>query len=364
MAGCSALCYTRRVRLVTTAASGTSDEWVRRRAAIVSLAVASVLLGVKWLAYRLTGSTAVLSDAMESIANVVAAAFALAVLLFADRPADRNHPYGHGRMEFFSAAFEGGLITFAALVIVWRSLQDLVAGPELRELEIGIGLTIAAGLVNAALGWFLVSTGRRVHSITLVADGKHVLADFWTTVGVVAGLLLVRITGVTWLDPAAALVVAAHLAWTGGRLVRGATGALLDEEDTELLDQLVAALERCRLPGIIRIHRLRARRGGRYLHVDAHVIVPEYWMVAQAHETLDAYAARVIEALPLDGEIMFHNDPCRRALCAMCDVASCPVRVEAFVARPPITRDEATATDAVFWREDHRPPAAPVPAAS
>jgi len=354
------------VQVVTTAASGPSDEWVLRRASIVSLAVATVLLAIKYAAYQMTGSAAILSDALESIANVVAALFAVGVLLFAGRPADRNHPYGHGKMEFFSAVFEGGLIAFAAILIVWKAVQDLLAAPQLRSLEVGIALTVVAGLVNAALGWFLVTTGRRLHSITLVADGKHVLADFWTTVGVVVGLGLVRLTGLPWLDPVTAIVVAVNLAVTGARLVRRAAGALLDEEDTGLLTQLLDAFERCRRPGLIRVHRLRARRAGRFTHVDGHLIVPEYWTVEQAHEATDAFATRILEALPIDGEIIFHEDPCRRALCSICDVDGCPVRVEPFVARPPLTLDEVVSGDETWQSMRPQPPPAerPMPAAS
>jgi cation diffusion facilitator family transporter len=357
---------TARDVLVETAATDPStDDRLRLRAGLASLAIGSALLVVKWMAYRMTGSAAILSDALESIANVVAAMFAVGVLVFAGRPADRRHPYGHGKVEFFSAVFEGGLISFAAVVIIWKAVQDLLAGPVIRQVEVGIALTIGAGLVNAALGWYLVRTGRRTHSMTLLADGQHVLSDFWTTVGVVIGLLLVRLTGIPWLDPLAALLVAVNLAWTGATLVRGAAAALLDAEDVGLIGQLIQAFERSLGPGIIRIHRLRARRAGPYTHVDAHVIVPEYWTVMQSHEALDAFAARVIDALPIDGEIIFHDDPCRRALCAMCDVADCPERVEAFVTRPPITRDEAIATDEAFWGGQHRPAiASPAPAAS
>ena len=187
---------------VETAARGWSpNDRLRLRAGLLSLAVGAILLAVKWLAYRMTGSAAILSDALESIANVVAAMFAVGVLLFAGRPADRGHPYGHGKVEFFSAVFEGGLISFAAVVIVWKAVQDLLAGPAVREVELGIGLTIGAGLVNAALGWYLLRTGRRTQSMTLVADGQHVLSDFWTTVGVVVGLGLVRVTGVPGSTP-------------------------------------------------------------------------------------------------------------------------------------------------------------------
>lgn len=322
---------------------------VRLRAGLISLVVGSALLATKYAAYLLTGSAAVLSDALESIVNVVAALFALGSLVFAGRPADREHPYGHGKMEYFSAAFEGGMIAFAAVAIAWYAVEDLLRGPRVGAVEIGVALTVAAGAANAALGWYLVSTGRRVQSLVLIADGQHVLSDFWTSLGVVVGLVLVRLTGVAWLDPAVALLLAANLAFTGFGLVRHAAGGLLDEEDTALLARLVAAFDAQRTDGIIRLHRLRAIRAGRFAHVDAHLIVPEFWSVEQAHEASDAFEARVIEACDIEGEIVFHTDPCRRRLCPACDLRDCPVRRHSFVERPPLTIDEACLTDEAFW---------------
>jgi len=348
-------------------ATAAAEDRVRLRAGLLSLSVAVALLAVKYFAYQMTGSAAVLSDALESITNVVAAIFALGGLVFAGRPADRGHPYGHGKIEYFSAVFEGGLIAFAAVLILWHALQDVLAGPSVRAIELGLALVVGAAAVNAALGWYLVSTGTRVRSITLVADGRHVLSDVWTSAGVVTGLLLVRLTGVVWLDPLAAAVVGLNLAWTGWRLVRQAAGGLLDEEDSALLAALVRAFDANQYPGIIRLHRLRAQRAGRFTHVDAHLIVPEYWTVERAHETTDAFAERVLASCKVDGEIIFHTDPCRRALCAICTVEGCPVRVEPFASRPPLTLDEATSTDEAFWRAVRQPAAvspSPLPAAS
>jgi len=325
------------------------EEAVRLRAGLISLGVGTALLAMKYFAYLLTGSAAVLSDALESIVNVVAALFALGSLVFAGKPADRDHPYGHGKIEFLSAAFEGGLIAFAAVAILWYATEALIRGPRVGAIESGVLLTLAAGLANAALGWYLVSTGRRAQSLILVADGQHVLSDFWTSLGVVLGLVLVRVTGVAWLDPAVALVLGANLAFTGFRLVRRAAGGLLDEEDTELLTRLVAAFDGTRTPGIIRIHRLRAIRVGRFTHVDAHLVVPEYWTVEQAHEATDAFERRVIEACTIQGEIVFHSDPCRRLLCPACEVPDCPIRRGPFVSRPPLTVDEARLTDEAYW---------------
>src|SRR5262250_226424 len=181
-------------------------ERARLRAMVVSLAVSVVLLAAKYQAYLLTGSTAILSDALESIVNVVAAVFALGGIVFAGRPADRNHPYGHGKIEFFSAAFEGGLIAFAAVVIVYEVALSLLRGPQVRALDVGVTIVLSAGLVNLLLGWYLTRAGRKYDSLTLVADGRHVLADFYTSAGIVVGLLLVRFTGIAWLDPVVAAV--------------------------------------------------------------------------------------------------------------------------------------------------------------
>src|SRR5215470_15456830 len=320
-------------------------ERARLRAMVVSLAVSVVLLAAKYQAYLLTGSTAILSDALESIVNVVAAVFALGGIVFAGRPADRNHPYGHGKIEFFSAAFEGGLIAFAAVVIVYEVALSLLHGPQVRALDVGVTIVLGAGLVNLLLGWYLMRAGRRYDSLTLVADGRHVLADFYTSAGIVVGLLLVRFTGIAWLDPVVAAVVALNLLWTGFRLVRQAAGGLLDEEDTALLDRLLDVLQPHLGQGVIRIHHLRAIRAGRFHHVDAHLVVPEFWTVERSHELAEDLAERVIKEVGVEGEMTLHTDPCHRIYCAMCDLRDCPVRRAPFARRPPLTLDEAVQPD-------------------
>ncbi|HET7874848.1 MAG TPA: cation diffusion facilitator family transporter [Methylomirabilota bacterium] len=321
------------------------DLRIRLRAGLLSLVVSVVLLAAKYVAYRLTDSTAILSDALESIVNVAAAVFGLGGLVFAGRPADRNHPYGHGKIEFFSAAFEGGLIAFAAVVIVYEVIQSLIRGVEVRNLDTGLGIVLGAGLANLALGIFLVRTGRRYTSLTLVADGQHVLSDFWTSAGIVVGLLLVRFTGIPWLDPLVAAIVALNLMWTGFRLVRNAAGGLLDEEDTELLSRLLRVLRGHVGQGVIRVHHLRAIRAGSFHHVDAHLVVPEFWSVERAHEMAEDLAARVIRTLGVEGELVFHTDPCHRIYCAMCDLDDCGIRREPFRFRPELTLDEAVQPD-------------------
>jgi cation diffusion facilitator family transporter len=322
-----------------------ADSRVRVRAGLISLVVAIVLLAAKYQAYRMTGSTAILSDALESIVNVVAAVFALGGIAFAAQPADRNHPYGHGKVEFFSAAFEGGLIAFAAVLIIYEVIQALLRGAEVHSLDAGLAIVLGAGLVNLGLGLYLLRVGRAYQSLTLVADGKHVLSDFWTSVGIVVGLLLVRVTGIWWLDPLTAAIVALNLMWTGFRLVRHAAGGLLDEEDTALLSRLLAALGSRLGQGVIRVHHLRAIRAGRFHHVEAHLVVPEFWSVEQAHELSEDLAARVISELGVEGELVFHTDPCHRIYCAMCDLDDCTIRREPYRDRPPLSLEEAVRPD-------------------
>jgi cation diffusion facilitator family transporter len=333
------------MRFERGAAPSEHDARVRARAGLISLVVSLVLLAAKFEAYRRTGSAAVLSDALESIVNVVAALFGLGSVVFAGRPADRNHPYGHGKIEFFSAAFEGGLIAFAAVLIVYEAVGALLAGSELHALDFGLAIVFGAGLGNALLGVFLVRTGRRHASLALVADGKHVLSDALTSAGILFGLGLVRVTGLAWLDPVTACGVAAVLFWTGFRLVREAAGGLLDEEDGELVGRLVRALAPRVGNGIVHLHALRAMRAGRFHHVDAHLVVPEFWSVEHAHRVSDELAARVIRELGIEGELVFHTDPCRRAYCRQCDLADCAVRVEPFVARRALELEDAVRPD-------------------
>jgi cation diffusion facilitator family transporter len=313
--------------------------------AATAVAVAIALLVVKFWAYALTGSQAIFSDALESIVNVVTGAIALGVVAYAGQPADRDHPFGHGKIEFFSAAFEGGLIFCAALVILWQAGEALVAGVTPRQLDLGLVLTGFAGVANGALGLFLVRYGRRHHSAALEADGHHLLSDWWTSVGVIVGLLAVRVTGFAWLDPLAAAIVALLLLRTGWRLVRRATGGLLDEEDPELLRQLVQVLGPRVRDGVIRLHHLRAIRSGHFRHISAHLVVPEFWTVERAHDTAEALAASVLAELPGEAHIDFHADPCERAYCAMCDLEACSVRQQPFAGVRPLTVEEAVQPD-------------------
>lgn len=320
------------------------DREVRlsRRAAYISFLTGLALLVLKFWAFRVTNSQAVFSDAMESIVNVVAAGLAIIVVIIAAKPADKDHPYGHGKVEYFSAAFEGGMIAFASVLICVEAVQALLRHQAIQEINFGLLVVVGAGLANLVLGLFLVHSGKKSQSVALVASGHHVISDFWTSVGVAIGLFLVQITGLKWLDAASALVVGILLGYTGIILVRRSIGGLLDEEDREVLRNLFKIMEKDRTEGIIQLHHCRVIRSGRYHHIDAHAVVPEFWDVAQAHTNTSVFEAKIMEEYPYQGELHLHVDPCRKAYCSVCEVENCPVRQEPFRARRLLSLEELT----------------------
>lgn len=301
-----------------------------------------MLLIAKFWAYRVTLSQAVFSDAMESIVNVVAAGLALSVLAFSRKPADKEHPYGHGKAEFFSAAFEGGLIAFASVLVCVEAVQALIRGNRIEQLGLGVAVTFATGFANAALGWYLIRTGRKHGSAALEASGLHVLSDFWTSLGAGIGLIVVHLTGQASIDAMIALIMGLLLARTGLKLVRRSVGGLLDAEDREILSHLAKVVEKERPEGIIQLHHVRIIRAGHYHHIDGHAVVPEFWDVAEAHEQTAQFEQRLIQEYPYSGELHLHVDPCRRAYCRQCEVADCPIRQQAFEQRRAVSLDELT----------------------
>jgi cation diffusion facilitator family transporter len=304
------------------------SQSARIRVSILSITAGVVILALKYWAFHISNSAALKSDAIENVVNVVAAVFALGAIIFADKPADREHPYGHGKIEHFSAAFEGGMISLAAVLIVWEAVRTLVERPPLEHLGRGMAINFVAGCLNGLLGLFLIRTGRRQKSPALEADGHHVLSDFYVTLGLAVGLFLVNATGYRWLDPVIALLIGGLLAWTGFKLVRTSSSALLDTEDPQLLAKLVDVINQVRPVDVLAIHEMRTLRSGRYVHVDIHMMVPEFYGIAQSHELADTFAKAVVKASGIEGELHTHVDPCQRALCAQCAVEGCPIRRE------------------------------------
>ncbi|HJW09549.1 MAG TPA: cation diffusion facilitator family transporter [Holophagaceae bacterium] len=309
------------------------EQRSRIRIAMLSILAGACVLGLKYVSYVLSGSVALKSDAIESIVNVVAAVFALGAVIFAGKPADKEHPYGHGKIEYFSAAFEGGLISLASVFILLEAVKGLVYGVELKDLGRGLAVNLLAGGLNGLLGWFLLIQGRKKRSKALEADGHHILSDFWTTVGIVTGLIAVKLTGIKWLDPVMAMVVGLLLARTGFRLVKESSQALLDMEDPDVLRKVLAAMNRVRTWDIIAVHEMRTFRSGRYTHVDVHIVVPEFYPVRQAHDLCETFGKRALDEENIEGEVHTHVDPCGRLYCDRCPAEACLIR------RAPKTQD-------------------------
>lgn len=294
--------------------------------ACLSLGLSVLLLAVKFFAWYLTDSAAVLSDALESIVNVIASSFALFSITLSARPPDDSHPYGHGRIEFFSAGFEGALIIAAGAAIVATAVPRLLAPQPITQISLGLLLIAAAGLANALVGWSMQVQGRRVHSLALVADGQHLLSDAYTSVGVLVGMVGVWLSGWERLDALTALAVALHILLMGWHLVRESIARLMDEAEPALLHSIVQTMQTARQAAWIDLHNLRAWRSGPRYHVDFHLTLPRYWPLEQSHEVAQEIEHLIQHTQPMPGDVIIHLDPCVPGDCRACAVAPCPVR--------------------------------------
>jgi cation diffusion facilitator family transporter len=279
----------------------------------LSLGVSVLMLIGKLAATVLTGSTAILSDAAESIIHLFATGFAGFSLWYAATPPDPDHPYGHGKIAYFASAVEGTLILIAALVIAGMAVQDLVAGPELRQLDTGLILLGGLTVVNLALGGYLVRTGRRTNSLVLVSNGQHVLTDMWTSLGVIVGVGLVWTTGVTWLDPAVGLLVAANILWTASRLLRRSVYGLMDEADPDATQALLDELTEAKADGTIaEYHQVRHRRSGDEVWIEYHLMFPGEMSIREAHARSHDVEDRIDGLFPDDEvHVTAHLEPRR-----------------------------------------------------
>jgi cation diffusion facilitator family transporter len=301
----------------------------RRLLAIsASLVIGLGLMAVKFIAFWLTDSAAIFSDALESIINVVAASFALGSVILSAKSPDPTHPYGHGKIEFFSAGFEGALIIAAAGGIFYEAWPRLLHPQGIPRLESGLLLILAAALINLLLGLVLIAVGKRTRSLALVADGKHVLTDVYTTGGVLVGLLAVRLTGAFWLDGAVALLVGLNILLTGARLVHQAIAGLMDTSDPELLEEISEVIARHRKDIWIDLHQLRARRAGARVHIDFHLIMPRDLSLDESHREVKELEQILKDYYSGQADVLIHADPCTEPECPICGYGPCIHRQE------------------------------------
>ena len=296
-------------------------------------AISVLLLAVKFAAYYLTHSVAILTDALESIVNVAAGFIGLYSLYISAKPRDINHPYGHGKAEFLSAAVEGTLILSAGAIIIYKAIQHFIYPAPIKSIDKGMILVGITALVNLCVGFLGVRYGKKNQSLALIASGRHLISDSYSTFGIVAGLLLISFTKLFWIDGAIAIVFGVIIIYTGYRILRGSIAGIMDEADEELLQKMVRVFNANRKENWIDVHNLRVIKYGSILHVDCHLTVPWYLNVNEAHSEIEALGTLIKKEFGESIELFVHSDGCLYIQCPICIKSDCPVRHHPFEKR-------------------------------
>ena len=299
----------------------------QKRIILGSIIIGIVLMLAKFGAYLLTASNFVLADAAESVVNVVASSFAFFSIYLSAQPRDANHPYGHGKVEFFSVFVEGSLIGIAGVLIVVKAIYGLFYPATIRDLLTGAIIIAVTGIINGGYGYYMIRKGKAIPSITLEADGRHLITDMVTSCGLVVGLILIYATKIALLDNILSIGVGLYITFEGYKLVRRSVGGLMDETDFAIVEKVVKLLDEKRRDEWIDIHNFRAQKYGNELHIDCHLTLPNYFDLIKVHEEVKL----VDELINSDGtktELFVHTDPCVPQCCHYCSMPNCPIRSE------------------------------------
>jgi len=303
----------------------------KQRLILLSFVASIILTGLKFFAFYITDSNAILSDALESIINVIASGFAFYSIYLSAQPKDRNHPYGHGKIEFFSAGFEGALIVIASLFIIIEAVKRMMNPAPVENLTQGAIFIMITILVNTLIGYKLVEEGKRSNSLALTADGRHLLSDSVSSVVLVISVGLIMLTGQIWIDSAASLLFGLFLVYNGFQLVSKSVAGLMDATDEKLLEKVVQSMRDNKKAHWVDVHNLRVQQYGSDLHIDCHLTLPYYWELQMAHEAIHEFENVLKENHTGETEIFVHADPCLPQCCYFCKMEVCPVRQHAFV---------------------------------
>lgn len=285
--------------------------------------VGILLFVIKLLAWQLTSSVAILTDALESTINVIAGLFGLYSLYLSSLPKDQNHPYGHGKIEFISASVEGVLICFAGLVIVYEAVMRMNHPTQIQQLDYGIFLVFSTALINYFLGYYAVKKGKKNHSLALISSGKHLQTDTYSTFGIILGLMILYILEVAWIDSAIALIFAGFILYTGYKIIKESVSGIMDEADEVLIEELVLFLNENRKQEWIDIHNLRIIKYGATLHIDCHMTLPWYYNLIEGHKEVDALEELLQNHFGNRVEVFVHIDPCVPDACEICQKKDC-----------------------------------------
>ncbi len=293
-------------------------------------AISILLFVIKIIAWYITHSIAILTDALESIVNVIAGLIGLYSLYVSAKPKDVDHPYGHGKVEFISAAIEGTLITVAGAFIIFEAVNNLRNSHQIQQLDYGIILVSITAIINYVAGTVCEKTGKKNNSLALMASGKHLKTDTYTTAGIIGGLVLLLFTKITWIDSAVAILFACVILVTGYKIVRSSIAGIMDEADIDLLKKMVDTLNKNRSVNWIDLHNLRIIKYGPTLHLDCHLTVPWYFNVHEAHKEIDALSGLVRQNYGESVELFVHSDGCLDFSCRICDKQECTQRKNVF----------------------------------
>lgn len=303
----------------------------KQRLILLSFVASIALTGLKFFAYYITDSNAILSDALESIINVIASGFAFYSIYLSAQPKDQNHPYGHGKIEFFSAGFEGALIMIASLFIVIEAVKRIMEPSPIQNLAQGSLFIVVTIIINMLIGYKLVEEGRRSNSLALTADGRHLMSDSISSIVLIVSVGLIILTGQVWIDSVASLFFGLFLAYSGFQLVSKSVAGLMDATDELILEKVVQSLRDNRKDHWIDVHNLRVQQYGSDLHIDCHLTLPYYWELQKAHEAIHEFENVLKENHTGETEIFVHADPCLPQCCFFCKMEECPVRQHDFV---------------------------------
>jgi cation diffusion facilitator family transporter len=323
----------------------------QKRAILIAMCISILLMLAKFVAYFLTNSNAILTDAAESIVNVLASSFAFYSIYLTTLPKDRNHPYGHGKVEFFSAFIEGVLIAIAGVIIVFKSGYDLIYPKQITKLFEGAAIIGATGIVNLVLGYYLINSGKNHKSITLEADGKHLLTDAISSAGLVLGVVLIKLTGIFLLDSLISILLGLYIIFNGYQLIRRSVGGLMDESNVGLVKSIINILQINRKDPWIDVHNLRAQQYGSDLHIDCHITLPYYFDLNRVHQEISDIDKMINGNADRKTELFIHADPCLPACCNYCRMKECPVRQEPFRGEIEWTIENATKNQKHFDQE-------------
>lgn len=308
---------------------GNQNYKIKIKTAQVSVIVGLIIFLIKIIAYFLTNSSAIFSDASESIVHILATSMVLYSIILSSRPPDESHLYGHGNVEYFSAGIEGLLIIIAALTIIYFAAKDLILGLQPDQLDTGTILIACAGIINVVLGFWIINKGNETNSLALIADGKHILTDAYTSIGVVIGLVIVLITKIYYLDPLIAILVATNIIFTGYKLIRESIGGLMMETDTKTLEIIAETITSIRTEYLIDVHNLRFWKSSDKVFIDFHLTIPYFFNIKRSHE-IEEEIQKQMQSEIKNAEIRIHFDFCKPSLCKNCNYQTCEVRQEKF----------------------------------